>query len=165
MTNERIPPRVAFMDKEEIVDVLNELLEVTRTGRVGFAQTMPALTEILHNRSRACAKAEVELVAMIRTYGFEPTRRGAAATAQDPDLLHLTARAGADREASVLEACQLGEEVAMARYRQALNEQLPEKVRDLLLQQLDNLKHNHDKILARLVQVHVHGADARGSAV
>ena len=140
------------MDKEEVVDVLNDLLIATRADRAGFTacaeavQATRALKDILLGRAQGFRQAEVQLVAMIRTYGVEPTKKGTGIGSLQRGWRPLPQIVGGASDASILEACSRGENAAVARYHHALAEQLPAQVRDLVQQQLEGVQRNHAKI-------------------
>ena len=157
MTDRRMPPPKdplagSAMDRDEVVDVLNDLLVMTRTGRSGFVacaeavQTTRSLKEILLGRAQGFRQAEAQLVAMIRTYGVEPTKRGAGGGGLQRGWRPLNGSPGAHSDASILQACERGEDAAVVRYRYALGEQLPEEVRDLVQRQFEGVQRNHAKI-------------------
>ena len=161
MTYERNPLAPApltgsAMDKEEIVDVLNDLLDISRTRRSAFVacaqdiQTLPECKAVLLSSAQDCAKAEVKLVAMVRSFGFEPTRSGTPDSVQARDVARKNGRTDVNSDGSIdatmLQACERGEDAALARCRQALEEQLPTQVRDLVAQLCETVKRDHDTI-------------------
>lgn len=159
MTDERsAQPKDPFarnaMDREEVVDVLNDLLVMTRAGRSGFfacaeaVQATRSLKEILLSRAQGFRHAESQLVAMIRAYGVEPTKRGTSSSGLQRGWQPLGRTPGLLSDASILQACELGEDAAVVRYRYALGEQLPVQVRDLVQQQFVSAQRNHAKIRA-----------------
>ena len=83
---------------------------------------------------------------MIRTYGVEPTRKGAGGGGLQRSWRPLDGNAGDRSDAEILRACELGEDAAIARYRHALGEQLPVEVRDLVQRQFEGVQRNHAKI-------------------
>ncbi|OUL99835.1 PA2169 family four-helix-bundle protein [Variovorax sp. JS1663] len=140
------------MDREEVVDVLNNLLVMTRAGRSGFVacagavQATRSLKDILLSRAQGFRRAEAQLVAMIRTYGVEPTRRGTGSGGLLRGWRPLRGSSGAHSDASILQACERGEDAAVVRYRHALGEQLPVEVRDLVQRQFEGMQRHHARI-------------------
>ena len=143
---------VSETHRPEVVDVLNDLLVMTRTGRRGFVtcaeavQTTSSLKDILLSRAQGFRQAESQLVEMIRTLGVEPTKSGMGRNGLLRAWKPLGSRPGAHSDASILQACERGEDAAMVRYRHALGGQLPAQVHDLVQRQLEGLQRNYLKI-------------------
>lgn len=142
----------SVMDGQQVVDVLNDLLVVTRTGRNGFVacaeavQATRSLREILLSRAQSFRQAEAQLVVMIRAYGVQPTRTGAGGGGLQRGWPPLDGRVGGRSDAAILGACELGEDAAIARYSHALGAQLPVHVRQLVQHQFERIQRNHAKI-------------------
>lgn len=152
MAQSKEPFAGSAMDREEVVDVLNDLVVMARTGRSGFVACAEAvlatrsLKEILLSRAQGFRQAETQLMDMIRTYGVEPTKRGAGGGGLQRGWRPLNGNPGADSDASILQACERGEDAAVERYRHALGEQLPTEVRDLVQHQFEGVQRNHAKL-------------------
>ena len=152
MAQSKSPSAERVMDGEEVVEVLNDLLAMTRTGRNGFVacaeavQSTRSLREILLSRAQSFRQAEAQLVVMIRAYGVEPTKRGAGGAGLQRGWRPLDGDSGDRSDAAILRACELGEDTAIARYCHALGEQLPVKVRQLVQHQFEGIQRNHAKI-------------------
>lgn len=135
----------------DVVDVLNDLLENARDGEYGFTtcaeQVDSASTkQLLLARAQGCREAGEALVLAIREYGGEPASGGTAAGALHRGWVQLKASVGADSAQSLLESCERGEDAAVARYRAALEQALPEGVRALVQRQADGTQASHDQI-------------------
>ena len=139
------------MSNDDVVDVLNDLLEITRDGGYGFlacAEEVKSATlkDTFVRRAESCKAAESELVGLIRQYGGEPAEGGTAAGAMHRGWVHLKGSVGANSELSILESCERGEDAAVAQYRKALKQNLPTDVRVAVQRQADGAQSNHDQI-------------------
>ena len=139
------------LDKDETVDVLNDLLENARDGEYGFracAEEVESarMKPLFLDRAEQCRDAGVELTTWVRKYGGEPADGGTASGAMHRGWLKVKGGAGADSELSILEACERGEDSAIARYRKALKQNLPPEVRSFVAKQAEGAQRNHDKI-------------------
>ncbi len=140
------------MDKDDVVDVLNDLLENSRDGEYGFRTCAeevdsPTLRQLFNDRSAQCRVAADELVALITSYGGKPDEGGTATGAMHRGWVHVKGAVGANSEESMLEECERGEDAAVARYRKALKEEgLPTDVRNLIERQAQGAQRNHDQI-------------------
>jgi hypothetical protein len=124
------------MDKDDVVDVLNNLIETSKDGEYGFRTSAEhaqadSLRSLLLRRADQCRQAVIELEAMVRHYGGTPKT---TMTTYD--------------DKAILEECERGEDVAKARYRKALEETLPADVQALVQRQYDGVQRNHDEVKA-----------------
>ncbi|RZL86711.1 MAG: PA2169 family four-helix-bundle protein [Variovorax sp.] len=141
------------LDKDDVVDVLNDLLENSRDGEYGFrtcAEEVQSaqLKQVFTDRAARCAQGADELVQMITRYGGTPAEGGTAAGALHRGWVHVKGSLGGDSERSMLEECERGEDAAVARYRKALKENLPADVRSLIERHAEGAQRNHDQIKA-----------------
>lgn len=140
------------MDKDQVVDVLNDLLENSRDGEYGFRTCAeevdsPTLRQLFNDRAAQCRVAADELVPLITSYGGSPADGGTAAGAMHRGWVHVKGAVGANSEESMLDECERGEDSAVARYRKALKEEgLPADVRSLIERQAQGAQRNHDQI-------------------
>lgn len=139
------------LDREDIVDVLNDLLETARDGEYGFRtcaeEVRPGpVQQVFETRAAQCAQAGVELQDLVLRLGGTPAEGGTAAGALHRGWVHVKGALGADSEKSMLEECERGEDAALARYRKALQQNLPPEVRAIVEHQARGAQANHDQI-------------------
>jgi len=140
------------ISNEDVVDVLNDLLENCRDGEYGFRtcadeiENEPRLKELFSQRAAACQRAGQQLKRLVEAYGGKPADGGTAAGALHRGWVHVKGAVGADGALSILEACERGEDSAVARYRKALKLALPADVRAVVQDQADGAQRNHDQI-------------------
>ncbi|HYP85369.1 PA2169 family four-helix-bundle protein [Variovorax sp.] len=139
------------LSNDDVVDVLNDLLEITRDGRKGFLACAEevesaSMKQLFVSRADSCRDGEQELVALIGQYGGTPADGGTAAGALHRGWVHVKGTVGADSELSMLESCERGEDAAVAQYRKALKQNLPADVRAAVQRQADGAQRNHDQI-------------------
>lgn len=141
------------VDNEDVVDVLDDLLECSRDGEYGFRTsaeraTSPELRDLLTRHADECAAAAAELEREIRSYGGEPSSGGTVAGALHRGWVSVKAALSTRDDKAVLEECERGEDVAVARYRKALKATLPPSVRALVERQARGAQRNHDEVKA-----------------
>lgn len=139
------------LSREDVVDVLNDLLENTRDGEYGFKACAEQVEtarakELFASRAASCRQAGEELVRLIRQYGGQPASGGTAAGALHRGWVQVKGAVGVDSELSILESCERGEDAAVARYRKALQQPLPAEVRVVVQEQAEGAQRNHDQI-------------------
>lgn len=150
MTSE-IPASGDPLSNDDVVDVLNDLLEITRDGGHGFLACAEevesaSLKQVFVRRAETCRQGEQELLALIRQYGGTPAEGGTAAGALHRGWVHVKGTVGANSELSILESCERGEDAAVAQYRKALKQNLPADVRAAVQRQAEGAQRNHDEI-------------------
>ncbi|SFN15464.1 PA2169 family four-helix-bundle protein [Variovorax sp. OV329] len=139
------------LSNDDVVDVLNDLLEITRDGGHGFLACAEevessSLKQVFAGRADSCRQGEQELIALIQQYGGTPAQGGTAAGALHRGWVHVKGTVGANSELSILESCERGEDAAVAQYRKALKQNLPADVRMVVQRQADGAQRNHDQI-------------------
>lgn len=141
------------MDSEDVVDVLNDLLENCRDGEYGFrtcAQQAesPELKAAFEMRADDCERAGAELEAAVVSLGGEPAEGGTASGALHRGWVTLRASVSAVDDVSILEECERGEDAALARYREAIEQPLPSSIAAIVRRQYEGTKKNHDQVRA-----------------
>jgi len=141
------------MDTQDTIDVLNTLLETCIDGERGFRKVAehvhaPGLTTLFTDRANECRQAAAELRAKVVQLGGEPETGGTAAGALQRGWLSLLGSISGNSDKSMLEACERGEDSAMERYRDALDQALPDDVRMLVERQYEGVKRNHAQVRA-----------------
>ena len=136
---------------DDVTSVLNDLIETSRDGEQGFRTAAedtrnPELRTVFLARAEDCARAVADLRHVISRLGGEPQERGSLAGAVHRGWVNLKAAAGGRTDLAILEECERGEDVAKARYRKALEAQLPDDIRTIVQKQFDGVQRNHDQV-------------------
>jgi len=136
---------------EKITTLLNELVETSKNGELGFKAAAedaknPQLKSVFASRASDCASGAAELQALVSQLGGKPEDSGTVAGAVHRGWLNLKAAVTGRSDLSILEECEKGEDVAKKNYGDALKEPLPENVRVVVQKQYDGVLKNHDQI-------------------
>jgi uncharacterized protein (TIGR02284 family) len=139
------------MKDEKIASVLNDLVETSRDGAAGFftcaeGATDPMLKAFFVTRTQQCDEAVRELNVEVVHHGGKPVEHGSAAGALRRAWTNIRTAVASNDNLAVLEECESAEDVALAAYRKALLEDLPDHVRTLVQKQCDGAKANHDRV-------------------
>ena len=139
------------MHPGQTVRTLNELITVTRDGERGFRACAarardPRLRDHLLARAARCARAALELAACVQQLGGEPVRRGSRMGAVHRGWMGLRTALAMRDDAAILAECERGEGHALAMYRNALDDPLPEPVRELVQTQFVGVIENYEEI-------------------
>ena len=87
------------MDKDDVVDVLNDLLETSHDGEYGFATCAdkaesPTLKQVLRHRAEQCRMAAEEMAQLIQRLGGEPAEGGTSSGAMHRSWVQLKGAVG-----------------------------------------------------------------------
>ncbi len=138
------------MLNEETVTVLNDLIQTSEDGKMGFGDaakeaTTTELKTMFQTRSADCALAAVELQGLVESLGGTPKDSGTVAGAAHRGWAKVKATVG-DTNLGMLEEVERAEDKAKAAYTKALTAKLPQQVRMVVQRQHDGAVRNHDLI-------------------
>jgi len=136
------------MDNRDIVDSINRLVETSKDGEFGFAKCAEHardanLRQLLQRRADECRQAAAELRAVVGELGGEPDDGGSASAALHRGWVAVKGALTGHSDKALLEECERGEDVALARYQSALDDDLPPHLRAIVERQYAGVKRNH----------------------
>lgn len=139
------------MTNEDVIDVLNDLIENCRDGEYGFKACAEhtqstELRELFQSRSRECNGAALELQSLVTQLGGTPESSGSASGAVHRGWVAVKGTLSGYSDLAMLEECERGEDVAKARYKKALEQDLPVNIQMVVTRQYDGAVRNHDQI-------------------
>lgn len=139
------------MDNDEIIATLNDLIETSKDGELGFRTCAddagdPQLKSFFDKRSRRCAAAAIELQDLVRAYGGDPATSGGLGGAAHRRWIDIKAFITGKDDKAVLKECERGEDVAVSSYQRALARNLPEQVRVVVERQYQGVLQNQDEV-------------------
>lgn len=140
------------MDKDDVIEVLNDLIENSRDGQYGFqacAEHVKSieLRDIFMARSNECQAAVSELQVLVSECGGKPEDGGSVSGAVHRGWVSVKGTLAGYSDVAMLEECERGEDVAKARYKAALEKNnLPEPIRSIVERQYQGVIRNHDQV-------------------
>jgi uncharacterized protein (TIGR02284 family) len=140
------------MSHDDIVDTLNDLIETSKDGELGFTACAKHvkstdLRDLFLRRAEECRAAAGELQTLVVEYGGKPDSGGSATGALHRGWVAVRGSLAGYSDHAMLEECERGEDAALARYRAALREDgLPEAVRAVIARQQLGVQANHDQV-------------------
>lgn len=139
------------MEKDDVVDTLNKLIETCKDGEYGFTASAEHvrsvnLRQIFAARALDCREAALELQQLVRQYGGEAEDEGSVTGAMHRGWVAVRGTLAGYTDLAMLEECERGEDAALARYRKALQQDLPGDVRAVVQRQMSGVQRNHDQI-------------------
>ncbi len=141
------------MDRDDVVETLNDLIENCKDGEYGFrtcAEHAKAanLKSVFSQRANECGQAAQELQRLVTQYGGEPDTGGSVSGAAHRGWVAVRGALAFDDDQAMLNECERGEDIALNRYRKALEQDLPPDVEQVVRRQYDGARRNHDQIKA-----------------
>lgn len=141
------------MDKSDVVDLLNDLIEVSKDGEYGFKEIAehaksPNIKSTMSARAGDCASGAAELQRLVTTYGGKPETGGTAGGAMHRGWVSVRSALTSKDDLAVLEEAERGEDSALKKYREAASKVLPADVKAVVQKQLQGTQRNHDQIKA-----------------
>ena len=138
-------------DKDEMLELLHELISVCRGGERGYRRAAEAIQEtVFQSLLRCYADQRAQFVAVLETlvdrFGGAPSPRDSVIHAIQRTWSDLLAALAFGGDRGVLEACARGEDAARLAYETALKRTLPVDVRGLIEQQLANIREAQERL-------------------
>jgi uncharacterized protein (TIGR02284 family) len=138
-------------DRNDVVDALQDLVECCKDGEYGFRECAEQakrqdLKSIFLQRADDCRRGAEELNQQIRALGGSPEESGSMAGALHRGWVSVKSTLTTYDDKAVLNECERGEDNAVARYRKALKQQLPDNVRQVVERQFQQVQRNHDEV-------------------
>jgi uncharacterized protein (TIGR02284 family) len=136
---------------DKTISVLNHLIGISKDGQKGFANAAehvkrPDLKTVFSEYSKKCASGATELQALVTNLGGDAKSDGTVGGALHRGLVDVKAAVAGHSDLAVLEECEKGEDVAKKAYSNALNEQIPQNIRDVISRQNTEVLEHHDKV-------------------
>jgi uncharacterized protein (TIGR02284 family) len=136
------------MNERDTVSCLNKLIETSRDGEQGFRTAAEHLhrqdiKDLFLRRADECRQAVAELQSLVVSHGGTAEDSGSASGKLHRGWVALKAKLSGDSDTAILEETERGEDVALERYREALEESLPVDVRTTVERQYEGVKRNH----------------------
>lgn len=141
------------MERDAVIETLNDLVENCKDGELGFRTCAEharseALKALFTRRAAGCAEAAAQLQTLVARLGGPPDDGGSASGALHRGWVTLRGTLALDDDKAMLDECERGEDLAVARYRRALEEELPPEIEAIVRRQYEGALRNHDEIKA-----------------
>lgn len=139
------------MDSKPLIHLLNDLIETCKDGEFGFRSTAehaasPELQRLMETRCEECRQAAAELQGLVVQLGGEAEARGSVTGAAHRGWVAVKGVLAGHSDLNMLEEAERGEDVAIERYRKALDEPLPADVRTVVERQFEGARRNHQQV-------------------
>ena len=139
------------MENSDVVDLLNDLVEVSKDGEYGFNECAEHaksanIKAALSSRARDCASGAAELQRLVGSYGGEAETSGTTGGAIHRGWVSVRSALTSKDDVAVLEEAERGEDSALKKYREAAAKAVPADVKAVIQKQLAGTQTNHDQI-------------------
>jgi uncharacterized protein (TIGR02284 family) len=139
------------MDRNNVVDILNTLVETSKDGEYGFKTCAeharsPELKQFFARRAQECSTAAQELQSLVVRFGGKPDTGGTVSGALHRGWIAARGTVALNDDKAMLNESERSEDAAVARYRSALEKQLPPEVDAVVRRQFQGVQRNHDEV-------------------
>ena len=157
------------MNHKYTIEALRDLVSVRRDSEQALRLCAPSpgagpLRDLCLRGAEECAGAIRELEELVERLGGERLAHGAVAGFWRSGWAGLRAALARAEDGAILDACERGVSWILEAYRNALDDHLPDFVRDALLRQFEVLMSTHDAIRGCRSQRAVRGDEAAPGA-
>jgi len=140
-------------EANQVIATLNNLIEVSKDGEEGFRTSADNIDDSLLKsfflrRSLEVAGSVKELQEVVRSMGGEPETTPSITGTLHRRWIDLKTAITSNDKLAVLNEAERGEDVALKAYKEAVVQDLPPYVRDIVQKQLEGVKRNHDEVKA-----------------
>lgn len=141
------------MDKDDVIDTLNDLIETCKDGEQGFMTCAEDIKnfpvkEMFMTAAQRCRDAAQELQREVQMLGGKAETSGSFSGSAHRRWVDVKSAITGKSEASVLAECERGEDVAKKSYQRALEKDLPPNIRSIVERQYRGVLENHDRVRA-----------------
>lgn len=143
----------AETDNDRLISTLNGLIETCRNGQEGFTHAAEGVEDgnlqtLFREYAFRRSQYVGELQSLVQTLGGDPEDSGSIGGALHRGWLNIKAAVTGRDEEAVLNECERGEDVAKEAYKDALEMQLPDYIREVVENQYQGVLASHDNIKA-----------------
>lgn len=138
------------MNRDEVISAINELIETSKDGEYGFRACAEKaesgeLVMFFSRRADECRKAAAELQLYVMELGGAPQDSGTVLGGLHRGWVAVRSVLSTYDDPALIEECERGEDYAVAKYRKALEQPLPDALRVIIERQYQGVRLNHDQ--------------------
>jgi uncharacterized protein (TIGR02284 family) len=139
------------ISNDDVVSALTKLVKTSNDGEQGFRSASERaqdtkLKSMFAEAGQRCAEGALELQYIIGEYGGDVDIGHSASGVMHNAWTSVKSAVAGDDDLGILEEVERAEDVAKARYREALEEDLPSDVHALVERQYRGVVENHDRV-------------------
>jgi uncharacterized protein (TIGR02284 family) len=139
------------VNREELIDCLNDLIETCRDGENGFQAAADhvkdsELKRIFTQCSEQRARFASELQSEVRQLGGMPAKTGTVSAAFHRGWMNIKSIVTGGNDEAIIAECERGEDAAIENYQRVLKQNLPPNVLPVAKHQFTEIKRSHERI-------------------
>ncbi len=139
------------MKNEEIISTLNNLIETCKDGQEGYKEASEGVEDTnlkttFYDFSQQRAKMAGELQQAVRGLGGDPEDSGSVSGMLHRGWINIKSAVTGQDETAILNEAERGEDVAVDQYKEALDNDLPGNIMEIVARQSNEVRAAHDKI-------------------
>jgi uncharacterized protein (TIGR02284 family) len=139
------------MDRDDVIDTLNDLIETSLDGEGGFGTCAenaksPTLRVFFEQKALRCREGARQLQQIVREMGGNADREGSMSGDMHRFWINIKSSIAGMDDHALLDACERGEDAAKESYEAALDEALPGDVRLVVENQYREVRANHERV-------------------
>jgi len=139
------------VNREELIECLNDLIETCRDGEEGFKTASDhvgdaGLKKYFSQCSDQRAQFVSELQSEVRQLGGTPTETGSVSAAFHRGWINIKSIVTGGNDDAIIAECERGEDAAVANYQDVLKQNLPPNVLPVVKHQFREIKRSHDTV-------------------
>jgi uncharacterized protein (TIGR02284 family) len=141
------------MDYDNAISTLNNLIETCKDGESGFRTAAEGikngdLKTLFNLYAQQRAQFAAELQTEVRQLGGDPEKTGSVAATLHRGWIDIKSAVTGEDEGAIISECERGEDATVKNYEDALKEDIPNNVREIIERQFTQVKEAHDRISA-----------------
>jgi uncharacterized protein (TIGR02284 family) len=138
--------------QKEIISTINSLIETLKDGQEGFRQAAEAVkdpglkslfNEFSLQRARFAGELQSEAVSLGES---DPETDSSTSGSLHRAWINIKSAITSNDDHAILAECERGEDSAVKEYREAMEEDVPGPVRDVVSRQYQQVQQAHDRI-------------------
>ena len=139
------------VNREELIECLNDLIETCRDGEKGFQTAADhvkneEMKRLFTQRSQERAQFASELQSEVRQLGGTPAQHGSVSAAFHRGWMNIKSIVTGGGDNAIVAECERGEDAAVLNYQRVLKQNLPPNVLPVVKHQFTEIKKSHDHI-------------------
>ena len=143
----------AEAENERMISTLNGLIETCKDGQQGFTESAEGVEDgnlqtLFREYAFRRSQYVGELQSLVQTLGGDPEDSGSMSGAIHRGWINIKSAVMGRDEAAILNEVERGEDVAKAAYKDALEMDLPDYIREVVENQYQGVLAAHDNIKA-----------------
>ena len=139
------------VNREELIECLNDLIQTCRDGENGFQTASdhvndPGLKKLFGNCSVQRAQFASELESEVRLLHGTPAKMGSVSAAFHRGWMNIKSIVTGGNDEAIIAECERGEDAALENYQHVLKQNLPPNVLPVAKHQFTEIQRSHERI-------------------